>query len=76
MVLVMRSNFLLKVMSRAAAFRTDVVDEDKLHTCHRKHCYRDIHFLTHNALKCICAVLGSHVVRLSVRPSVRPSVCL
>ena len=28
------------------------------------HCVR---FLPRNALKCICAVLGSHVVRLSVR---------
>jgi len=28
-------------------------------------------FLPRNALKCICAVLGSHVVRLSVRLSVR-----
>jgi len=33
-------------------------------------------FLPHNALKCICAVMGSHVVRLSVCPSVCPSVTL
>jgi len=31
--------------------------------------------LSQNALWCICAVLGSHVVRPSVRPSVCPSVC-
>ena len=33
-------------------------------------------FLPRNALKCICAVLGSHVVRLSVCPSVCLSVTL
>jgi len=32
--------------------------------------------LPRNALKCICAVLGSHVVRPSVRLSVRLSVTL
>ena len=32
-------------------------------------------FLPRNALKCICAVLGSHVVRLSVCPSVTLVIC-
>jgi len=31
----------------------------------------EFHFLPRNALQCKCAVLGSHVVRLSVCPSVR-----
>ena len=34
-----------------------------------------LHFLPRNALMCICAVLGSHVVRLSVRLSVTLVIC-
>ena len=46
------------------------------HFCHVPMLICVRQFLPRNALQCICAVLGSHVVCLSVRLSVRPSVTL